>query len=83
MYLFYFQYCFKNIRKAFEHFDKDNSQTIDYDELVSALHELGIDGVRDDILKQIFDESDISNTKQLSFKGFLVALALIYLLNVF
>lgn len=43
--------------------------------------ELGVHDVKDDVLREIFDESDVRNSGKLSFKEFLVALALIYLLE--
>ena len=73
---------FSKISKVFREFDTDNNGTIDYAELSEALVRLGATDISPELSKEIFQSSDMYSNSELTFKEFIVCLALGYLLEV-
>eukprot|EP00899_Mesostigma_viride_P013916 jgi/Mesvir1/22525/Mv18547-RA.1 len=69
---------FNDCRIEFKEFDADSSGTIEYNELRECFRRLGVQFNEND-LKEIFQEADIDHSHAISFKEFIVCLALVYL----
>jgi calcium-binding protein CML len=72
---------FYSIKAVFNTFDKDNSGAIDVAELQEALSRLTMQDVTEEETKEFFDEADIYEDGHISFKEFIVCLAIGYVLN--
>eukprot|EP01138_Halocafeteria_seosinensis_P014834 gb/GECG01015144.1/.p1 GENE.gb/GECG01015144.1/~~gb/GECG01015144.1/.p1 ORF type:complete len:190 (+),score=24.48 gb/GECG01015144.1/:1-570(+) len=70
----------RQIKNAFQTFDKNTSGFIEYEELESSMRQLGASCSSADI-KQVFQEADFYHDGHLTFKEFLVCVALGYLLG--
>ena len=68
------------VRQVFKKFDVDNSNSMDYGELTSALKVLGND-VSDEDAEKVFHEADLYDNNKLSEKEFIVCLLLGYVLG--
>lgn len=73
--------AFKKIRRVFDAIDRDHSGTVEYGELQGAMELLGANCTGSDVL-EIFQESDIYHENKLTFREFLVCLAIAYVLKV-
>ncbi|KAH7432014.1 hypothetical protein KP509_07G004700 [Ceratopteris richardii] len=71
---------FEKVRGTFRKFDKDNSGTIDLEELKECFRQLKV-SFTDDEVKAFHQESDMDSSKGVDFKEFIVVLALVYLLG--
>ena len=60
--------------------DKDDSGTIDLNELKECFRQLQV-SFSDDEVKAFHEESDMDSSKGVDFKEFIVVLALVYLLG--
>jgi calcium-binding protein CML len=72
---------FFSVKAVFNTFDKDNSGTIECGELQEALSRLTMQDVTEDETKEFFAEVDVYEDGKISFKEFIVCLALGYVLN--
>mmetsp|Transcript_6289 Transcript_6289/g.20028 ORF Transcript_6289/g.20028 Transcript_6289/m.20028 type:complete len:313 (-) Transcript_6289:33-971(-) len=73
--------AFLEIRKVFNATDEDRSGTIEYDELQAVMKRLGAECSDQDV-REIFQESSLYSDNKLTFREFLVSLALGYVLNI-
>lgn len=72
---------FFSVKAVFNTFDKDNSGTIECVELQEALSRLTMQDVTEEETKEFFAEVDVYEDGKISFKEFIVCLALGYVLN--
>ncbi|XP_002982786.2 probable calcium-binding protein CML21 [Selaginella moellendorffii] len=71
---------FEQVRGVFKKFDKDDSGTIDLEELKTCFRELQVE-FTDTEVKAFHEESDMDKSKGVDFKEFIIVLALVYLLG--
>ena len=72
---------FFSIKAVFNSFDKNNSGTMEFVELKEALSRLTMQDVTEDETREFFAEVDVYEDGKISFKEFIVCLALGYVLN--
>ncbi|CAI6007325.1 unnamed protein product [Closterium sp. NIES-65] len=72
--------AFKQIRKQFDQYDKDASQSIDLEELRTCLSALGVQ-IEEEEVMQLYREADMDCCDGVHFKEFILLLALLYLLQ--
>lgn len=72
---------FFSVKAVFNTFDKDNSGTIEVGELQEALSRLTMQDVSEEETREMFAEVDVYEDGNISFKEFIVCLALGYILN--
>eukprot|EP00270_Netrium_digitus_P004896 TRINITY_DN1630_c0_g1_i5.p2 TRINITY_DN1630_c0_g1~~TRINITY_DN1630_c0_g1_i5.p2 ORF type:complete len:222 (-),score=64.76 TRINITY_DN1630_c0_g1_i5:845-1510(-) len=72
--------AFLQIRKVFDKFDEDHSNTIDLEELRHCLRELKVHVSEQEVL-ELYKESDMDSANGVEFKEFILTMALVYLLK--
>jgi calcium-binding protein CML len=72
---------FFSVKAVFNTFDKDKSGTIEVGELQEALSRLTMQDVSEEETREMFAEVDVYEDGNISFKEFIVCLALGYVLN--
>lgn len=72
--------AFRQIRQKFDFYDKDNSQSIDMDELKECLKELQV-SLSESEIQQLFQEADMDSSNGVQFKEFILLMAIVHLLH--
>lgn len=75
------QQSFNSARSTFAEFDREHKGYIVYSDVVAAFERLGVAFTQEEA-RQVFQESDMLENGQLTFKEFLVCLAIGFVLHV-